>query len=249
MALSPKTGKFTGHRKNGETFCLGFRKLADREPISRRIFTTAARNRSKKPWQVNTLRINGVSVDDHLHQSKKDKQYTSIHIDADESSAGYKTLVEMGEPVWYKAEPRVVPPREQTEVVLWLRRPPQDAFKLEITTDAGQQETEVIPMRPACDIEAIDFADGRREIFIYARRWREVAGTVVAILVDGRLAATRQRSSRGCCIPCPCFRAVGTRFFSHDRLCDRLRPDLPHAGTCLRESIYDWNVCPRFTAR
>ena len=71
----------------------------------------------------------------------------------------------MGEPVWYKAEPRVVPPREQTEVVLWLRRPPQDAFKLEITTDAGQQETEVIPMRPACDIEAIDFADGRREIF------------------------------------------------------------------------------------
>ncbi|MCF7853225.1 MAG: hypothetical protein K9N51_00385 [Candidatus Pacebacteria bacterium] len=145
-------------------------------------------NQSDMPMRIDGLTINGVSLDKHLHRQPKegDGVYkSSIWIDPKEDSPDFQTLVNAGDPIWYKVEPNPVPPGQCTEVTLRLRQHLASAIDLGIDTSMGGRIVDVAPRTPAVDIEFAGFDNGLREMVVYARRLAPDSGLVSRVLLDG----------------------------------------------------------------
>lgn len=107
------------------------------------------RNDGSSPLQITDLAYEGIKLSEGLGRSKDRQSAVDL--------PGYSIflsklpkeqidrLQQAGEPVWWKAEPKVLPPGGYGEVALRLRREPgpDSSGRLTVITDAGEAETAV----------------------------------------------------------------------------------------------------------
>ena len=137
------------------------------------------RNDGKDPIKVTDLTIEGVKLSEALAATDKPEQpedkFGSSILLSKLPKDQIEALKAAGTPVWWKAEPREVPPGGMGEVVVRLRRSPStgkplaapDTVRVGIVTDKGTAEAVVIEGLIQARFESINFSPDLRTVYLY----------------------------------------------------------------------------------
>lgn len=142
------------------------------------------RNTTAQPITIDDVMLEGISLKRAIafNTDRKYKKvaYAGSIFFSDMSEADRKTLLEAGEPIWCKIEPRTIAPSATGEITIRLRRAPSTSLQLAVKTSAGD-ESLTVPMNAEPRIEGISFSDGLDQVYLYVRH----SGKAVTVLMDG----------------------------------------------------------------
>jgi len=145
------------------------------------------RNTGGQPVSIENVSLDGISLKRAIAFSQQRKfkrvaQAASIYF-SDLPKADRDRLIALGEPVWWKAEPRSIASASCGEVTVRLRRAPSAPLKMSLLTPGPTDAT--IPIRPNPPrIESIAFSKNLGQAYLYLRHPKK--GLAPAkILLDG----------------------------------------------------------------
>ena len=143
-------------------------------------------NTGSAPVPIEDITIQGTSLKQALtfSESRKVKKFASIHF-AGLSAAAMKGLLDAGEPVWWKADPPVVPPKTPCEIVVRLRSAPKVPVNVQVPGVAKLPEVQMPAALPA-RFESISFSPDLGQAFLYIRRPEGSSGKPTRVMLDGR---------------------------------------------------------------
>lgn len=144
------------------------------------------RNTGSQPVTVDDVLLSGISLKrgiafDTSRKYKGVAHAASIYF-SDLSESEQKTLIDAGEPVWYKIEPQAIAPSATGEITIRLRHTPR-LVQLTVKASNGT-ETVAMVTTPQPRIESISFSDGLDRVFLYTRR-SDKGRSLVRVLLDG----------------------------------------------------------------
>lgn len=147
------------------------------------------RNGGQEPVTVADLAYEGIKLSEGLGKSGDRQSAVDIAGQSILLSKLPKEQIDKlkaaGEPVWWKPEPRTVPPGGFGEVVLRLRGSPgSDKVNVTIMTDRGEIPATIDVAKPQPRFESISFHPARTVAYLYAKHPTPGA-KVVKLLVDG----------------------------------------------------------------
>ncbi len=146
------------------------------------------KNTSAAPARVTDLLIEGISIKKALARTEdgiRDFYGSSIHV-AKLPKADFDRLIRAGEPLWWKWDPKPVPPGGTGEIVLRMRRKAQTpALNITIQTDRGSAKAGISIAAPSPRFLTISFSNNRDRVTAYVTPGKG-ATAPKKMLIDGR---------------------------------------------------------------
>ncbi len=119
-----------------------------------------------------------------LHYQVVKRQPASIYL-ADLTTEERQTLINAGEPVWYKIDPAVIAPGNTSHIVVRLRQTPTiPTIAVDVVHGAGTTSTEVPVQLDQPRLASASFSSDLARAYLYWRR-APGAGAPTTILLDG----------------------------------------------------------------
>ncbi len=144
------------------------------------------RNTSTKPLTVNDVLLEGISLKRALAFDTSRKYKGVAHAASiffsDLAEAERKSLIDAGEPIWYKIEPRTTAPLDTGEITLRLRRTPR-VIRLTVETSDGTEDVTLLTT-PQPHVESISFSDSLDKAYVYVSR-PDRGRSVAKVRMDG----------------------------------------------------------------
>ncbi|MBN1489331.1 MAG: hypothetical protein JXA69_05385 [Phycisphaerae bacterium] len=153
------------------------------------------RNSGAKPLEIQDVSLDGMPLSKALAFSdqRKNRKPASIYF-ADLTTAERDTLIASGEPVWWKADPRQVPPQGTAEIIIRLRRVPDaTSVRIGVRHTGGAVSKNVAIRADAPRIVGIRFSPALDRAVLYVRNPEGRNAPPSRILLDGRVV-TRDAS-------------------------------------------------------
>lgn len=148
-------------------------------------------NTGSAPVRIDDLAVQGIRLSEGLGKSNDRVTYGgfpghSIHL-SKLPAESIKSLEQAGEPVWWRAEPRVVEPGRTAQVVLRLRHQPVPE-KLQLGLVAGSAETKLALENRAKHprFESISFSPDLTTVHLYLRHPSGKGTAATRLYLDGR---------------------------------------------------------------
>lgn len=146
------------------------------------------RNDSGSPLTMEDLRFERFSLTKVLvfSDQRKDRKPASIYY-ANLPSADLQKLESLGEPVWWKCDPPVIPPGEVAEVAVRLRgKPESPKLNLDLVFSGGSLPFVVGVGADQPRLDGLYYSADRRQVFGYFRRPGRAGAAPVKFLFDGQ---------------------------------------------------------------
>lgn len=146
------------------------------------------RNGSNREVEVTDVLLDGVSLSQAIAPAENEiggHRPASLHYSR-LPEAERARLLAAGEPVWWKADPRTIPPRACGEVVIRLRRDPQtENVSVAVVSNAGVVTAPVTTPAAEPLIAAVACSQALDEVTIYVRRPDRVLARPERCWIDG----------------------------------------------------------------
>ena len=127
------------------------------------------KNPMNQPLEIKDVLLDGVSLVEGIAVQGEHMQYHPASIRFSKlPKAQIKRLVSAGEPVWWRVNPEVVPPRGLAELVIRLRRDPK-AATLSVRLPDASMEAWIEMGKTSPRIESISFPPGLDTVYLYFR--------------------------------------------------------------------------------
>ncbi len=143
------------------------------------------RNTGSSTVTVQDAVFAGFSLADilRLHYQVVKRQPASIWLDG-LTSAQLQTLLNAGEPVWYRIDPAAIPPGGTAQVVVRLRSiPVTPTVNLDVISSAGTVSAAIPVAANAPQLSSVGFSEDLAKVYLY---WRRSGGTApTTVLMDG----------------------------------------------------------------
>jgi len=132
---------------------------------------------------VQDVFLNGISLKSSIVQSPTDGRHPASIWFANLSSEELETLLNAGEPVWYKSDPTTIAPGSVGQVVIRLRETPMPDINIDVVHSEGTTST-TIPINPNQPrVAGVGFSADLATAYLY---WRRSDGTApTTVLLDG----------------------------------------------------------------
>jgi len=143
------------------------------------------RNTGPSSITVSDVTLAGLSLKTCLKERiDADKRHAYSIYFASLSSAQLQTLIDAGEPVWYKTDPASIPPGGVAQVVLRLRYTPvTPTISIGVISSGGTVSATVPVTADVPTVAGVSFSWDLTRAYIYWRR--SGGGAPIAILMDG----------------------------------------------------------------
>lgn len=149
-------------------------------------FHVYLKNKGTEPLTVDDVLLGGISLKRAVafDTSRKYKgvAHAASMFFSDLSEAERKTLIDAGEPIWYKIEPASIAPSETGEITVRLRRTP-GLVRLTVKTSDEPEDIAMVTS-PQPRVESISFSDGLDRAYLYFSR-SDRGHRITAVRVDG----------------------------------------------------------------
>jgi len=159
-------------------------------------FQVFVRNSSAEAVRIEDVALQDVSLAEALvfSDQRRVRKFASIYY-AELADETYETLLAAGEPVWWKADPVVIPAGGVGVVTVRLRSVPTlRVVELAVRTADGATRQERVPVRlDAPRVAGAFFSDALDTVYLYFRHRMGGAAVPSRILVDGRDVTARAR--------------------------------------------------------
>jgi hypothetical protein len=155
------------------------------------------RNTGEQAVAINDVLLEGISLSEAIaysNQKRKGFIYAaSIHFST-LSAAEMDTLIQAGEPVWWKAAPPEIAPGDSAEVMIRLRYAPQvGTLHIGIPVGGETLSTDVPVVHEIPRIESISFSPERDKVYLYFHHPQGGTAIPDRIFMDGREVTARTR--------------------------------------------------------
>ncbi len=141
------------------------------------------KNTGTQPVTIDDVLLGGISLKPAIafDTSRKYKgvAFAASIFFSDLSEAERRLLIDAGEPIWYKIEPKSIAPSATGEITIRFRHTPSASLQLAIKTSAGM-ETVTVPMKAQPRVEGISFSENLDQVHLYMR-----SRAVTRVLMDG----------------------------------------------------------------
>lgn len=165
---------------------LGPQEQMDDEAIRRALGGSChvyLKNTATGPITFDDVMLGGIGLNRAIAFNRERKYkgvaYAASIFFSDLTEAERKSLIEAGEPIWYKIEPRTIAPSATGEITIRLRHTPSASLQLAVKTSAGMEDV-TVPMKAQPSIEGISFSESLDRVYLYVHY-----GGVSRVLMDG----------------------------------------------------------------
>jgi hypothetical protein len=152
------------------------------------------RNTGTQPLIIGDVQLEGISLAEALRLSKDEKagiHPANVRI-AKIPKEQIDRLVQLGEPVWWKADPDTVPPGGFADVTVRLRRnPPTEALKLAVICGETTLPLRVEVKKTQPCLAGVSFSQDFGDVLTYVRSSDRKAAVPSRLFIDGQ-EVTRQ---------------------------------------------------------
>lgn len=148
------------------------------------------KNDTAQPVTIDDVLLQGISLKRAIAYSSQRKYkkvtYAASIYFANLSKAERETLINAGEPVWWKVDPSQIKPGESAGVTIRLRRlTPGAGIKVSLKMGDRTLEVPVDPVARKSLVKSVGFGEGLKEIYLYFESSNSQA-KLQRILLDGQ---------------------------------------------------------------
>ena len=146
------------------------------------------RNDGREPLAIKDVLLDSMSLTESIAFSdQRNKRKPASIFFANLTPRVRDRLIAAGEPVWWKADPREIPPGGTGQVVVRLRHKPQaDSIRLDIRHARGTSNVTIPIGQPQPRVAGIGFSPELNVVYLYFRHPAAPGRAPSSILLDGR---------------------------------------------------------------
>ena len=158
------------------------------------------RNSGEQPVAVTDIILEGVSLKQAIAYSKQKRKHflhpASIHF-SEMPKAELDSLMLVGEPVWWKADPMTIHPGETGEIVIRVRRKPElPIVRVGVRTDGKMVGARIPIKEEGPRIKGIFFSPSCQQVYVYFHNPGNSLSKPVRIFIDGQDVTETTRLSQ-----------------------------------------------------